>query len=171
MFRYDMPCQLDEYTSTQDAYHSFPIPDLTYADSKVVGFSQISDLSPALSSSTLPWSKASTAITGSNQSSRSQSLSSSAFQTCNCFQAIVHMLSTIQQLSESTNTSSELAFSHNIEAVALCLSALKCRCAQESSLILLVSSLIARIVSFYERYHEAVRHNHDSNQIRSLMRA
>jgi hypothetical protein len=159
MFRYDMPCQLDDYVSTQDPYHPFQIPDLAYADSKFVDVSQISSLSPALSSSTLSWATCSTAMTSPSQSSRSQSLSSPPFQTCNCFQTIMPMLSTMQQLSEPRHTNFEVALNHSREAVALSLSTLKCRCARESSVVLLVGSLIAKIISCYERHCGAVRNN------------
>jgi len=82
---------------------------------------------------------------------------SSFVPACNCFQTTVKTLSTMQQLADSAHTAFDVALNHGKEAVAFCTSTLRCRCAGESSLILLVGFLIAKIISVYERPCGAVR--------------
>lgn len=159
LFKSDVPCQLNEYAFTQDQYHPFPIPDLAYADAKLVDYSQIPNHSPALSSSTLSYSAESSATASSCHSNRSQSLSSQPFQPCNCFQTMILTLSKMQQFSESAHLGAEVALNYNAEALHLCMSTLQCVCARESSTVLLVGSLIAKIISLYDMHCVAVRSN------------
>jgi hypothetical protein len=63
----------------------------------------------------------------------------------------------MQQLAESAHTAFDVALNYSKEAVALCSSTIRCKCAGESSIVLLIGSLIAKIISVYERPCEAVR--------------
>lgn len=151
MFEYEMPSRLDDYLLTQEP---FPISHMATfsATSQSIDFAALSPSPPALSSSLLSMSAGSTAVTSpTSESSRLQSVSLDLFPVCSCYSSAIRMLHTLQQLSESMRTSFDVALNRNKEAVALCMATLKCQCAAESCVILLVGSLIAKIISIYER--------------------
>lgn len=152
-FDYSMSCPLDERVLRKE---SFPFPDTPYADSQPIHNPPASSFSPALSSSARSWSTGSTAMTSPGLPP-SYAQSAPFGPACNCFQTTINTLSTMQQLAESAHTAFDVALNYSKEAVALCSSTIRCKCAGESSIVLLIGSLIAKIISVYERPCEAVR--------------
>jgi hypothetical protein len=137
MFEYDLPFPLDGGYPNNSGYFTQddtfpPMPDLSFSDTHNVHPASITtnasttNPSPVLSDSVL-------------------SLGPS------CFRTTILTLSTLQQLSESSHTSFDVALVHNKEAVALCMSTLNCQCASDSTIVLLVASLIAKIINIYQR--------------------
>ena len=180
MFEYDLPFPLDSgypnnggYFSQDDTFP--PLPDLSFSDTKNVHPASITtnnsttNPSPVMSDSALSM--------GPNQFIRNTHAQHSVipnalFASCSCFRTTILTLSTLQQLSESSHTSFDVALVHNKEAVALCMSTLKCQCSSDSTIVLLVASLLAKIINIYQRPCGAVRdHFHpkkgnlDANQV------
>jgi hypothetical protein len=103
--------------------------------------------------------------------SHTQNMPTSLFASCSCFRTTILTLSTLQQLSESSHTSFDVALVHNKEAVALCLSTLKCNCASDSTVVLLVASLLAKIINIYQRpcgAWKAVEHRKPSHDAKAI---
>lgn len=172
MFEYDMPFPIEGYQnngfmSNDDA---FPLmPDLSFSDSPHRHTASVTttNTSPLLSESLLPLP-----ITMVRSDNKHEIPSpTSIFASCSCFRTTILTLSTLQQLSESSHTSFDVALVHNKEAVALCLSTLKCSCAADSTIVLLVASLLAKTIDIYQRpcgAWKAVEHrkpSHDSKTI------
>jgi hypothetical protein len=172
MFEYDMSFPLDGYQgngffSNEEGFP--PMPDLSFSDrqherpASVTTNASTTNTSPVMSDSVL------SIPTDIPQTSHPQKLpSTTKFASCICFRTIVFTLSTLQQLSESSHTSLDVALVHNKEPVSLCLSILRCNCAFDSTIVLLVSSLLAKIIDIYQRpcgVWKAVEHrkpSHDS---------
>jgi hypothetical protein len=152
MLDYTVSCPLDEKILREE---SFPFPDMSFGNSQLEHKPQTSSFSPALSSSARSWSTASTSMTSPDPPTYAQLVP--FIPACNCFQTTINTLSTMQQLAASPNTAFDVALNHSKEAVALCSSTLSCICARESSVVLLIGSLIAKIISVYERPCGAVR--------------
>lgn len=153
MFGYAMPSQSNGYVSIEEPVSR---PDLAYTDPLLGDFPPASNSSPALSPSDL---SSTPAMPIPSQSSCSQSLPTTQLQACACFQTLIMMLSTLQQLSGSIHTSFDETLAYNREAVLLCLSTLRCKCARENNVILLTGSLIAKTSSAFEKGCENVSSN------------
>ncbi|KAG9248817.1 hypothetical protein BJ878DRAFT_288653 [Calycina marina] len=179
IFEYDMPFPLEGYQSNvfpkEDIYSGddifLPMADLTYPEhihkASTATNTSTSHTSPAMSDSLFL-----SLSTGMARPSHTQQTPNSLFTSCSsCFRGTVLTLSTLQQLSDSTHISFDVALVHNKEAVALCLATLKCSCAADSTVVLLVASLLAKIIHIYERpcgAWKAVEHpnmSHDSKAV------
>jgi hypothetical protein len=160
MFEYDLPFPLDGgypnnggYFAQDDTFP--PMPDLSFSDTHNVHPASITtnasttNPSPVLSDSAL--SMGPTQLIRPSHPPHSHSMPSTLFASCSCFRTTILTLSTLQQLSESSHTSFDVALVHNKEAVALCMSTLNCQCASDSTIVLLVASLIAKIINIYQR--------------------
>ena len=152
MFEYDMPFPLEGYQgnifTNDDTF--LPLADLTFPDhtqsASTATNTSTCDTSPVMSDSLLL-----SLSTGMVRPSHTQNMPTSLFASCSCFRTTILTLSTLQQLSESSHTTFDVALVHNKEAVALCLDTLKCSCASDSTVILLVVSLLAKTIHIYER--------------------
>lgn len=175
MFEYDMPFPLEGYQNTgyfsnDDTFP--PMPDLSFSETNHVHASSITtnasttNPSPVMSDLSL-----STLSTSMLRPTHTQNMPSTLFASCSCFRTTILTLSTLQQLSESSHTSFDVALVHNKEAVALCLSTLKCSCASDSSIVLLVASLLSKIINIYQRpcgAWKAVEHRKPSNDSKAI---
>jgi len=152
VFEYDMPFPLEGYQGnifTNDD-NFLPMTDFTFPDhihsSSAATNTSTCNTSPPISDSLLL-----SISTGMVRPSHTQNMPTSSLFACSCFRTTILTLSTLQQLSESSHTTFDVALVHNKEAVALCLNTLKCSCATDSTIVLLVASLLAKIIHIYER--------------------
>jgi hypothetical protein len=147
-FNFDVPFPLENFEangtflSSYDAFQS--LPDLAFSDlPNISSVSMTPKALPVISDSMLPFS---TPIVHPGI----QSPHTPASLPCSCFGTVTLRLSTLKQLSESSLTGFEMALVHNKEAVALCISTFKCRCASDSTIVLLVSSLLSLVIDIYQ---------------------
>jgi hypothetical protein len=164
MFEYDLPFPLESGFSSHGGYFDnadpfASMPDLSFSDTHNVHPASITtnasttNPSPVLSDSVLSLGPTQMVRPSHpvHSHSHSHSMPSTLFASCSCFRTTILTLSTLQQLSESSHTSFDVALVHNKEAVALCLNTLSCQCASDSTIVLLVASLIAKIINIYQR--------------------
>ncbi|SLM34373.1 Zn(2)-C6 fungal-type DNA-binding domain [Lasallia pustulata] len=70
---------------------------------------------------------------------------------CQCFQLIISMLATLNQVSEPQRTTFDVALTKNKDAIAMCGVILRCRqCTNDTESVTMLVSLIAKIISVYK---------------------
>lgn len=70
---------------------------------------------------------------------------------CQCFQRIISMLATLNQVSEPQRTTFDVALTKNKDAIAMCGVTLRCRkCSNDTESVTMLVSLIAKIISIYK---------------------
>ena len=152
MFEYDMPFPLDGYQgnifTNDDTF--IPMAGLTFPD-HIHSSSTATNISTCNTSPVMSDSLLLSLSTGMVCPSNTQNMPTSLFASCSCFRTTILTLSTLQQLSESSHTTFDVALVHNKEAVTLCLNTLKCSCSSDSTIVLLVATLLAKTIHIYDR--------------------
>jgi hypothetical protein len=69
---------------------------------------------------------------------------------CHCFRTVLTTLSNLQIFSSSQCHTFDVALARNKEAVTLCHASLRCICPGDTTLLLLICSLIEKILSIYQ---------------------
>jgi len=172
MFECDMPFPLEGYHESIFTNHDafLPMVDLTFPN-HIQSSSTTTNTSTCDTSSMMSDSLLLSLSTGMVCPSHTQNRPTSSLTSCGCFPTTILTLSTLQQLSESPHTTFDVALVHNKEAVSSCLNTLKCGCASDSTVVLLVASLLAKIIQIYERpcgawkAVESRRMSHDSKAV------